>query len=214
MRIKILQNWRITLAFILMAVFVNWQIISAYTEPSESNYSRTHYASVYDAITAYHSKLNDLMNHKIEILVSCDPSKPEDCKQSMPEAGKKCEADNISTYCLAEEMVEEYIDFKSGLEDHAIYALDANDSEMVLTNISVKANARSRMITLEQENAIKILDTALAAYNELQIALPMHNSYLETISILKDYDSALIDFRDEVAEWESDFIDVSTTDCK
>lgn len=208
MNIKILQNRRIALAFILIAIFVNWQIISAYTEPSTSEYSTAHYASVYDAIVAYHSKLNGLMNDKIEILVSGNYELED---QSLPE---ECYDENISTYCLAEEMVKEYIEFKSGLEDHALYAIDSGDSETMLVDMAAKAGARSRMIELEQENAVKIIDMALAAYNELQITLPMHNSYLETLDILEDYDSTLSDFREEIAKWEADFIDVSTTDCK
>ncbi|EKD63313.1 MAG: hypothetical protein ACD_51C00298G0003 [uncultured bacterium] len=210
MKIKITKNIRLTLAFVMMAVFINWQIISAYTAPSASKYSTSYYSSVYDAVVAYHSTLNDLMNDKIEILITAD-------EEDLLFDSETCDDEfNISTYCLAESMVKEYIEFKSGLEDHSLYAIDAEDSnsEILLVDMSAKAEARSRIISLEQENAIKILDMSLAAYNELQIALPMHNSYLDTLDVLKDYDSELIDLREDVAEWEADFIDVSTTDCK
>lgn len=210
MKIKILQNWRTSLAFVLMAIFINWQIVASAITPYESKYSTKYYSNVYDAVVAYHSKLNDLMNDKIEILVSGDYEEEqmmsEDCSDE----------DNISTYCLAEEMVSEYIEFRAGLEDHAIYAIDSDDTEiaMVIETVATKSKARNQLITLEQENAIKIMDMALAAYNELQIALPIHNSYKETIKDLEDYNSALGDLRTEIAEWESKFIDVSTTDCK
>jgi len=192
-----------------MVVFVNWQIISAATTPYESKYSTKYYSNVYDAVVAYHSKMNDLMNSKIEILVSGTPN------DSQMNSDGVCSSENVSTYCLAEEMVDEYIEFRAGLEDHAIYATDAGDTDtMVLSTVSTKAKARGQLITLEQENAIKIMDMALAAYNELQIALPLHNSYKQTIEDLENYNSALGEFRTEVTEWENDFIDVSTTDCK
>ncbi len=201
---NLIKNWRISLAILIMAVFVNWQIIDAATTSDSSKYGRDNYNKVSDAIVAYHKNVNQIFNDKIKLLVSGD---------GVMDFDENCPAANASTYCLAQEVVSEYIEFQKGLDDHMLYAVDAGDDLLYISSVTEQAKARYTMIEVERGYAMEIMDLALAAYNELQIAYPLHHKYEEIIDSLDTYNSKLAKWRDSASEWPSDFIDVSTTEC-
>src|SRR3989339_1393618 len=152
MRIKILKNWRISLAFIIMAIFINWQIISAATQTTDSRYSREHYGNLQDAIIAFHSDVNGIFNVYIEKIVTSD--KPD---ISYPTDGV-CTDANVSTYCLSAKVVPLFIEYLEGLDDHAQYVTDASDATSGITEITDMVQARSRIISAEKSTSLEVLD--------------------------------------------------------
>jgi len=208
MKIEIFKNWRTALAIIFLAIFINWQVISAATTESDSDYSRSQYGNVYEAIVAYHKDINDIFNEYIEVVVSSeDPNTAYD---------EDCPSDNVSTYCLAKEVIPIYIAYLDALDEHSEYPLDES-AESEITNLSTitqVTSTRLAMISAERESAYQIIDLALAAYNEFQIMYPIHTEYEHLIKDFEDYNEILGKWRTEIAEWPGDFIDVSTTDCK
>lgn len=192
-----------------MAIFVNYNIISAADDDDTSKYGRANYGDLEDAISAYHENVNKIFNDKLEIMVEA-----EDPITEPPSENETCTKNNVSTYCIAEAAVSEYMNFIAGLEEHSAYAADTSQTSTNLSEITESASSRSQIISLEKEYSLKALDTALAVYNEFQIMYPLHKEYQDIIKVLESYNTALADFRTAMAEWPSDFIDASTTDCK
>ncbi|KKT02539.1 MAG: hypothetical protein UV80_C0002G0006 [Candidatus Peregrinibacteria bacterium GW2011_GWF2_43_17] len=209
MHITVFKNWRVCLAFIIMAIFVNYNIISAADDDETGKYGRENYGDLEDAISAYHENINKIFNDKLEIMVEA-----EDPITEPPSDDSPCTDENVSTYCVAESAIVEYMDFLAGLQEHAAYATDASQASTTISEMTEYAASRSQIISLEKEYALKALDMALAVYNEFQIMYPLHKEYQDIIKVLESYNSALADFRTTLAEWPSDFIDASTTDCK
>lgn len=204
MRIRILKNWRLSLTVIIVAVFANWLIIDAHTQ-AESDYSRDSYGQVSDAIVAYHTTINEKFNDYMDILLSGegDVEFDEDCPEG-----------NISTYCLAQDVVDELIKFQFGLDDHAQYITDVDTETTNLGEITDEMALRQDMITLERQVAFDTLDLALAMYNEFQMMYPLHQEYEGLIETLELYNEKLAEWRKVIYEWPGDFIDVSTNKCK
>jgi len=209
MHITVFKNWRICLAFVLMAIFVNYNIISAANNEETNKYGRSNYGKLDDAVSAYHETLNTIFNKKLEIMVEADDPVTEP-----PSATEPCTETNVSTYCVAEAAISEYMKFMAGLSEHALYSTDAGDKSTSIGELTDSAASRSQIISMEKEYALKTIDTALAVYNEFQIMYPLHKEYQDLIKIFETYNTALADFRTELAAWPSEFIDASTTDCK
>lgn len=209
MHITVFKNWRICLAFVVIVIFVNYNVIFALSDEETGRYGRSNYGDLEDAISAYHENVNEIFNDKLEIMVEA-----EDPVTDPPSDDSPCTEENVSTYCVAEAAVAEYIAFLAGLDEHSTYAADASQTSSTLSEITESASSRIQIISLEEEYALKTLDTALAVYNEFQIMYPLHKEYQDIIKILESYNTALAEFRTTLAEWPSDFIDASTTDCK
>ena len=74
-------------------------------------------------------------------------------------------------------------------------------------------NALRNKIGNEIDFAQQALDQGLAAYNEFQMALPLHREYQEIIKSLEAYRDAVAAIRKEVELYPSTFLDVTTTAC-
>lgn len=68
-------------------------------------------------------------------------------------------------------------------------------------------------IDRELDIARQSLDQALAAYSELQMALPLHQKYLKVIEALESYRDKVSAIRREIDLYPSTFLDVTTTQC-
>lgn len=146
---------------------------------------------------------------------------------------------NISTACLAVRLTEEYIPFAYRMEEwkKEISDLVNVSTEMPLCDVAGKeidpeehpeimdvyqhrydtaiaqARLRSEMIDRELENAKKAMDLTLAAYNELQMALPLHMRYMRIVRELEKFRDSLGDLRSVVEAYPSIFPNASTTKC-
>jgi chromosome segregation ATPase len=78
-----------------------------------------------------------------------------------------------------------------------------------LSSLGSELNRIDREIELSRQ----ALDQALSAYNELQMALPLHRKYKETIKALEKYRNKVSDIRKEVDLYPVTFLDVTTTQC-
>lgn len=74
--------------------------------------------------------------------------------------------------------------------------------------------ARINRIDREIDIARQTLDQALAAYNEMQMALPLHAKFQETIKLLEKYRDKISKVRKEIDFYPRTFIDVTTPSCK
>lgn len=143
---------------------------------------------------------------------------------------------NLSTYCLAQDAVKEYFEFKDALEEAKKYEKDraielfqtksgtsVNNAPNTITDATVdfttgiKALQESgksiNQIDLEADIARQALDQTLAAYNELQMALPLHRKYREVITALEKFRDGIAKVRDQIELYPSTFKDVTTSAC-
>lgn len=197
---KFFQNWRLPLAVLLIAIFANLQVISAYTDPEESKYAK--YDNISDAVVAYNVNVNEIFNDKMELLVA---------GKGNTEPTEDCSEDNVTTYCVAKAVVTEYMEFESGLDKYT--------SEISIVDIETLSEATDvyvesfALIRDELDAARSAMDLALAIYNEFQIMSPLHDQYEVIIESLESYNKELSKWRDALQFWPGDFIDVSTNKC-
>ncbi len=172
-----------------------------------------------------------------KLLERVAPFKPDE------NGNRSCKAnpDNISTYCVSEKSVIEYGKFRAGMlkvREHLkadagaeaariqkMYVAEQEDMDNFFgngdageaqRNIFSTFGAKLERIDNELAVARTSLDQALAAYHELQFALPMHVKYkqvIKTISGDDGYIEQLSDIRRRTEYLPGEFIDVTTPAC-
>jgi hypothetical protein len=69
-------------------------------------------------------------------------------------------------------------------------------------------------ISAERVEAEKVMDMAIAAYNEFRLAYPMHKKYEDIISDLYKYRDMISDIRTKTMDFPGEFIDSTSKSCK
>ncbi len=166
--------------------------------------------------SAYHDDMNDFFNGKLEKLVDLldDPNAKfyESENFLAPKKSEDCGEENLSTYCLSIEALDKYLAYVDKLNGmRSSLDFESTDSaQLLLQNLS----SRNVKINQEIENAKKVLEATLAAYNEFRLAYPMHKEYEKIINNLVKYKIALEDIRRQVREFPLRFIDATSADCE
>lgn len=154
----------------------------------------------------------------------------KDCKTA-EEGGE-----NLSTYCAANDLTKQYLMLREALMIRRQEAL-SEVRQRFETIGAVRQNAfeQQRMfggtplgegqkniqdygqianqVDEELDLARKSLDQGLAAYNEMQISLPMHIKYKKLTKALELYRDKLSSLRKEIELYPGTFIDVTTPAC-
>lgn len=209
---------------------------------SDKNPSYEDYTDDYKKIVSkYHEETNKLFNERIAKLVQvANDGAKEDLAKLVkfvtPPGLKKnstgdlvprlpCPGDNLSTYCLAQAAADNYLKFRASMikardrkKEGVIEDLfsepalrkNINDAREAANSYEETLNAINAELSLARDS----MDQALTAYDELQMALPMHMKYLEMIGALEDYRDKVSKVRREVNSYPGTFLDVSTTSCK
>ncbi|MEK9132782.1 MAG: hypothetical protein AAB606_03700 [Patescibacteria group bacterium] len=154
-----------------------------------------------------------------------------DASGSIGREGCDGEAGHLSTYCLSISALNEYFKFREAMirargdlkykiDDKIAAITPANESgSQQKADISISAGAvmsyGNEVATIDREIDVskEALDQALAAYNEIQMALPLHQKYKQVISALEKYRDKISDVRQEVDLYPVTFLDVTTTSC-
>lgn len=138
---------------------------------------------------------------------------------------EKCETVDgeppLSTYCLAQDGLNEYFAFRKAMLIEKVKA--QGDTIQKFQTVSGAGQsvgsglldyaARVARVDRELQIAVQTLDQGLAAYNELQMALPLHKKYKEIIKSLEHYRDKVSGIRTEAEFFPATFIDVMTTKC-
>lgn len=194
-----------------------------------------------DKITkTYHAQINCRFNLKIKrmralgktgkkedleaLITLLDPPPPIIEAETGAQTGRKsCDgAENLSTYCLAMDATKEFSDFRDALtvvrrkiktevgsRSPTQTGGGMSQAQRNLVAENQKANRIDNEITIAQ----KALDEGLAAYNELQMALPLHMKYQALIEALEGYRDKISAIRKQVDLYPTTFLNVSTTKC-
>lgn len=197
----------IQLVIVLTGIFFLYGTQLSIAEESTNPYKKEG-LSVDQIIELYHNRVNELFNAKQGLLTKGKEG------SGVADAPKddKCEKNNYSTYCLAKESTQEYVQFQEVLlEKQVNIEFDETDD---LFQISTKAITQSDKINNELEIARSSLDVALQSYNELRMAYAMHLQFQTTIKKLYIYNTKLAELRTEIAKIPGKFIDATTAQCK
>lgn len=153
-----------------------------------------------------------------------------------------CSEESLSTYCLSREAVLEYFEFRGAMkiirEQEISTAADRLQEERASQSdpwpvrsplikaaggaiadfFTGKKSLEAHEETLDQidgelATAQTALDHALAAYNEMQMAVPLHRKYQEVIEQLEDYRDQISDIRKDVELYPETLLDVTTPAC-
>ena len=202
-------------------------------------------------IEKYHETVNCIFNIRIKSLVKLGKSEIKEDQDALQtlltppdfntrqvgetvvvDSRKPCvgegENKNLSTYCLAQAALDEYLAFRRGMvlarklaKQKALQryeVLGAKPGKTVIEQRPFNAvqgfGEAINRIDRELDIAKKSLDQGLATYNELQMALPLHVKYQAVITALAEYRDKVATIRKQVELYPSTFLDVSTTSCK
>lgn len=187
-------------------------------------YDRDH-ISLAGAVRKYHTNMNKMFNRYIDKLLD----EELDREATAPPQNGDCTEDNVSTYCLSMEAVDEYQAFIEGLKTHEGFyndkiedteAADAETEGYLETLDVIYAESafdeyaqRISLVDSQRDIALQVMDTALATYNELQVFYALHVEYEGMIEALEAYRDGLADVRKQVEKYPIKFTDRSTTDC-
>lgn len=194
-----------------------------------------------ELVQTYHKIINDLFNARIagmvqlgntnveKMLAAITPPKVENEKRA-PCKGPNNQQ-NLSTYCLALDATSEYFAFRKAMIEARRVAKEQAARRFTGTvieqrnlfqrtgdlftgqkNIQGYGEVISR-IDRETDIARQSLDQGLAAYSELQMALPLHQKYVEVIKSLEAYRDKVSAIRRQIELYPSTFLDVTTTQC-
>lgn len=175
-------------------------------------YSRNR-VTLEEAILRYHNDMNKLVNNHIEKLFSVTSTKSRYIVA--PPEDKNCsDQKNISTFCLAQRAAMLNYTFLQGIETHRSYLKNKNDN----TNASLDAlvnqiNQRLALINEQVALSQKVMNVAIASYDQLQTFYPLHVQYTDLIKSIESYRDGLADVRREVEKYPGSFHNVTTTEC-
>jgi len=172
----------------------------------------------------YHDEMNELFNKKLEILLNLLKEKDFEKKPDFQVPGnvdvdnykELCKVENVSTYCVSMQALDIYVGYTKVLDQVKGYLpieLPGGDSG-VISKVFKESGKRDMAIAAEVENARKVMEATIGAYNEFRLAYPMHKKYQQIIKDLVKYKQKIKHIRSEVIEFPIKFVDATSTACK
>jgi len=154
----------------------------------------------------YHTEMAKYFKEKIASMLEMDMDDPN----YKPPVVEECPEENVSTYCVAMGALDRYMAYIQtldgvqallgpfDLEQHAGFVSDlplvggvTGLGETSLSQVFGLAAMRDAAIEGEKKNALSVMELTISAYNELQLAYPMHQKYIEFIDNLYAYRDAV-----------------------
>ncbi len=191
--------------------------LTAVTE-TPSDYDE--YATVNEAMQAYHLAANEITNWYLGRLLN--PNAVEYGYVSYPPEDSECEAfgSNVSTYCLAYILNENLKQYGIYLEKHkddidaTTNAAGEDTGPISFSDAWEQVAEQQRSFSTQGELSEDALDLTLAIYNQVQIVYPVHKELTTVISNMEDYLKNLKSLRDVIEKYPSKFNGASTAQCK
>lgn len=180
------------------------------------------------AYNRYHNSMNEFFNAKMKHLNELIDAEDFENKDFIPpsqdklpnldpvkddrkEILKKCTEANVSTYCVSMGALDLYIDYLNSLK--RLKTSLANSSGDSITELIASTSTRNENINRELEEAKRVLEATVSAYNEYRLAYPMHKKYQQIAANLVLYRSALNEINRQLVTWPVEFVDATTHKC-
>jgi hypothetical protein len=172
----------------------------------------------------YHEEMNDFFNGKLEVLLNLLKETDFEKYPAFQVPGDVdvnnykdlCKTDNVSTYCVSMQALDIYVGYTKVLDrvgGYLPFELPGGDNG-IISKVFKESGKRSAAIAAEVENARKVMEATIGAYNEFRLAYPMHKKYEQIIKDLVKYKLKLKRIRSEVIEFPIKFVDATSTACK
>lgn len=216
----VLQNRKIRISFVSLITALALYVTSSLV--SSAYFFEAPYMGFYFVKYSYHDEMNKFFNDKIETMLATDLADPN---SKPPSEDGECSDANVSTYCVAmkaTDMFEAYINTLDKVSAHVgPYEGDTDipmpsiiaGGNLNLSDILSITGSRDTLVAEEKVAASDILDMAIAAYNELRLAYPMHVKYKEILLKLTNFRNFLSDIRVKTAKLPGKFIDATSSSC-
>lgn len=188
--------------------------------------------SYFFVFNLYHKQMNEYFNEKMKSLNELlksenfynDPAKkalikpPANVKPNKPglvleDVLTACGDKNVSRYCVSMGALDMYLKYAKKLNELK-NSLKGVEDQVLMSVVLEGTRQQNEDIEKEIASSKKVMEAAVAAYSEYQLAYPMHRKYEEVLNKLIKYKLALKDIRKRVAQFPVKFIDSSTTDCE
>lgn len=221
-----------TLLGLISALIAVVFVYGGYTIYAES-FDNTDYYSFSDSLlgfsytkNSYHDSMNRFFNDKMESLneMLATDNFFDNPNFNPPAEGQECDKNNVSSYCVSVQALDIYMKYLEVLEVVKTQLIDAKnqyyeeDPTFVvyerLDALWYQSADKNEQIDKEVEDAKKVLEATISAYDEFMLAYPMHKKYQEVIKNLVKYKIALKDIRKRVMRFPEKFIDATSAYCE
>ncbi len=186
-----------------------------FAEDDEPDYYAFNDATyLFDAKFTFHASMNSFFNDKISevaSIISEDEKFFENENFITPE-DDDCEG-NVSSYCVAMQATDLYFSYRNKLSDIKEFLPELPDNATKETALNSIGN-RDEKVDVEVDEALKVVEATIIAYDEFKTALPMHNKFRQLIRLLNKFKIHLEDVNDQVKEFPLRFVDASSSTCE
>jgi menaquinone-dependent protoporphyrinogen IX oxidase len=172
---------------------------------------------------SYHASMNQFFNDKMENLneILATDNFFDNPSFNPPSIRQECDNNNVSSYCVSVQALDIYMKY--------LEVLESIKGQLILNKIGDTENSvnyerldsllyhtadQNERIDTEIEDAKKVLEATISAYDEFTLAYPMHKKYQEVIKNLVKYKIALKDIRKRVMRFPEKFIDATSAYCE
>lgn len=182
------------------------------------------YESVPEKMAQYHIKVNEIINFQTTSLIDYFDTYDSITDSTLttflsPDESEKEELclqesePNLSASCLFYKINLEYQDLREALGDSS-FDIPASLSDVRgLDAQSQGAEAQESFVFEELNNSRELMDQSVQFYRQLLFAYPIHKQYEKTIDELKEYNSNLKKFRNQIEKYPNKFHNASTVEC-
>lgn len=215
-----------TIRTLIFSIFTLFVLYGGYTIFAADEYSfESPNAGFYPVKADYHSTMNDYFNYKIELFLDTKLDSPN----QIPPPDKVCYDENVSAYCVAMGAVDIFTAYMKTLDQVSapILSLNKNATSQQPALLPIVGNPFAAVRSIfnaaldiddavgqERIEAEKVLDMAVAAYNEFRIAYPMHKKYEKIIVDLYKYRDMIADITTKTMDFPGEFIDATSKSCQ
>lgn len=206
----------------IVSAIVIANFIVATASANRSNYNR--FDSVPEKFANYHININQIIDSQTSALIayfdeneSITPdtqavflSPEEDQKETLC---MREEDPNLSASCLFYKINSEYQALRASLNGVSLNIPSNLSDVRDIESQTQGVEAQESFVFEELNNSRELMDQSVQFYRQLLFAYPIHKQYEKTIDELKEYNSNLKKFRNQIEKYPNKFHNASTVEC-
>lgn len=186
--------------------------------PTSANPYDSENLSVSDIVDKYHEDMNEAFNRYTKMMLAEQAKDPNDVNGKPLATSQACldpaNVKNYSTYCVAVNLLQRYDNFRMALEGKRNLIAETK-GELFVDSLTAIRKIVSRNTSVDEQINIakKTLDQTLSAYDQLRLAWPLHQKYIQIYKDLETFRDNLVKVRQQTDVYPAKFVDVTTSKC-